>query len=275
MPDTIDFRAFAPLQATQNKLAERRSYAQHFPSFLECPEVNALETRLAQMDQLGIARQVVTGGGAPLEDLAELTRLQPRFVGIADITATPCMEAVATIRRTADTGLRLIGLYPYREGVPASDRRFYPVYATCCELGLGVVVHASTSLSADHSMTTGHPGALDQVAIDFPELVVVASHGGWPWVADMVAVAMRHPNLFVELSGQRTKYYGAQGSGWEVLMRYARGPLRKKIVWGSTAPFFNLASQVNELKKLPVSQEILDEISYSSPDKILRLCKIE
>jgi len=269
---SIDFRAFAPLEATRKKLAERGAYAKHFRSFTSDGKSSSIQGHIELLDELGISQQVVTGAGAPLEELAALVSESDRFIGIADISPSPCMDAVETVRQACDMGLRLIGLTPYREGLPASDRQYYPVYGKCCELGLGVIIHASTQLSSNCPMNLGHPSHLDQVAIDFPHLVIVASHGGWPWVGDMTSIAMRHANVFIELSGQRTKYYGVQGSGWEVLLKYAQGPLKKKIVWGSTAPFFDLAAQFSELGELGLSEDLYKAIVLETPIEILKRC---
>jgi len=258
----IDFRGFAPLPWVHKELAGRAGYAKRFKSFDAGGDVSVAD-RLALLDELGIERQVVSSAGAPLEDLASLVKETDRLVPIAEMSPTPCMQAVETVRKAHDCGLRLIGLTPYREGVPASDRVFYPAYAACCELRLGVIIHASTHFGRNQSMSLGHPDYLDQVAMDFPELTIIASHGGWPWVNEILHLGFRR---------QRTKYFAAAGSGWEMLMRHARGPLRSKIVWGSTAPFFDLADQVKELGDLDLPDGVKRAILSETPAAILARC---
>ena len=42
---------------------------------------------------------------------------------------------------------------------------------------------------------------LDEVAVDFPELTIIACPPGWPWVHELIAVAWRHPNVYLDISG--------------------------------------------------------------------------
>ena len=48
---------------------------------------------------------------------------------------------------------------------------------------------------------TGRPiPYIDQVAIDFPELVIVCGHIGYPWTTEMIAVCDKHPNVYIDTS---------------------------------------------------------------------------
>ena len=67
--------------------------------------------------------------------------------------------------------------------VPASDRRYYPLYAKCVELDIPVRIYTAMTYASDRPYDLGHPRHLDQVAMDFPELTIIAGLAGWPWVA--------------------------------------------------------------------------------------------
>src|SRR2546425_183564 len=43
----------------------------------------------------------------------------------------------------------------------------------------------------------GHPSTIDTIAVDFPDLRLVAIHTGYPWEREMVSVAWKHPNVFI------------------------------------------------------------------------------
>ena len=49
----------------------------------------------------------------------------------------------------------------------------------------------------------GHPRHLDVVAGDFPELTIIVSHGGYPWVLEAVLLAWKHPHVYLELAAHR------------------------------------------------------------------------
>lgn len=88
--------------------------------------------------------------------------------------------------------MRVGALY---NGLAASDRRYYPLYAKCVELDIPVRIYTSMNYANDRPYDIGHPRHLDQVGIDFPELRIIAGLGGWPWINDMVGLLRRHPNL--------------------------------------------------------------------------------
>ena len=56
--------------------------------------------------------------------------------------------------------------------------------------------------------STGRPiPYIDQVAIDFPELVIVCGHIGYPWTEEMVAVARKHENVYIDTSAYTATRY--------------------------------------------------------------------
>jgi predicted TIM-barrel fold metal-dependent hydrolase len=68
----------------------------------------------------------------------------------------------------------------------------------------------------------GHPRHLDVVAADFPELTIIVSHGGYPWVLEAVLLAWKHPRVYLELAAHRPKYFATPGTGWEPLLRFGQ-----------------------------------------------------
>jgi uncharacterized protein len=63
------------------------------------------------------------------------------------------------------------------------DKIYYSLYAKCCELETIQVGHTSPLLPS----ITGRPIILDEVALNFPELKIIAGHIGWPWTEEMVS----------------------------------------------------------------------------------------
>ena len=48
----------------------------------------------------------------------------------------------------------------------------------------------------------------------------------WPWVTEMVAVAWKHPNVYIEIGAVSPKYIGTPGTGWEPLKVYGNSCCR-------------------------------------------------
>ena len=96
-------------------------------------------------------------------------------------------------RRVREESFQALGVSALVDGIPASDRRYYPLYAKAAELDIPVRIYSSMNYATDRPYDLGHPRHLDQVAIDFPELTIIGGLGGWPWVNEMVALVRRHP----------------------------------------------------------------------------------
>ena len=96
----------------------------------------------------------------------------------------------------------------------------------------------------------GRPIYLDQVAIDFPELVIVAGHIGYPWTDEAVAVATKHANVFIDTSAYTTERYPA------ALVQYLRGHGRHKVLFGSNWPMIAPAKALASLDDLGLIDEV-------------------
>ena len=94
-----------------------------------------------------------------------------------------CGRLEDIVRNHGIHGFRTSSLYT---GLPASDRRYYPLYAKCVELDIPVRIYTAMSYANDRPYDLGHPRHLDQVAMDFPELRIVAGLSGWPWANETV-----------------------------------------------------------------------------------------
>ena len=80
-------------------------------------------------------------------------------------------------RRVREQKFRALGVSALVDGIPASDRRYYPLYAKAVELDIPVRIYSSMNYATDRPYDLGHPRHLDQVAIDFPELTIIGGLG--------------------------------------------------------------------------------------------------
>ena len=94
--------------------------------------------------------------------------------------------------------------------------------------------------ATDRPYDLGHPRHLDQIAMDFPELRIVAGLSGWPWVNEMVALLRRHPNLYCDTASHRPRYFGVPGSGWEQFLQFGNTLLQDKIMVGLSWEAFGM-----------------------------------
>ena len=89
-------------------------------------------------------------------------------------------------------------MLPWLWELPPTDRLFYPVYTACCDLGVPFtqIGHTGPLMPSE----VGWPIHLDRVAFDFPELVIVAGHIGYPWTNEAIAVTAKHVKVYIDTS---------------------------------------------------------------------------
>ena len=75
----------------------------------------------------------------------------------------------------------------------------------------------------------GRRMALDMPALDCPRLILIGSHTGWPWSEELVAMAMKHKNVYMDVAAWPPSWWNTD------LVRWMNGTCRDKVVWGSNA----------------------------------------
>ena len=238
-----------------------------------------LEDLVAEMDSNGVDHAVMHAEfefGDPAdainEAVAKLVKEDPdRFTGIGTFSTEPfdIMRALDQIAFCKEAGMVGVTTQPSFFHIAISDRKLYPVYAKSAELDLMVCVHTGVNYGVTHPIRNDHPLQLDDVACDFPRLKLIACHAGWPWVAEMVAVARKHPNIYMEFGGLAPKYVGAQGTGWEVMYRFMNSLLQDQILFGTDWPVIPLSRAIPEWRELGLKPQVLEKALGGNAAKLI------
>ena len=247
------------------------------------PRMRSLAMPLAdfvgQLDRMGVKRAVIFNldeqtpsglAGLPNDYYAGIVREYPdTFIGIAGIDPLKGMDAVREIRRSYDLGLRGVGIRPFMFGIPPTHPKMYPIYSTCVELDIPVWFHLSINYSTN-SMDVERPIHMDVVAEAFPELKMIAGHGGWPWVAELMAVAWRNPNIYIDIASYLPKYLRMPGSGWEPLLNLGNSILQDRVLFGSTWLFMGqtIRQLADGVRELPLKEEVKDKWLYHNAARL-------
>ena len=148
--------------------SSRREGADHRPEM-------SLDAYVDKLGKLGIVRSVPFGITNE-EETTLLRRYPDRFIGLARISihAFKGMTGVRELERLVrEEGFKALGVSALVDMIPASDRRYYPLYTKAAELGIPVRIYSSMNYANDRPYDLGHPRHLDQVAMDFPELRII------------------------------------------------------------------------------------------------------
>jgi uncharacterized protein len=176
------------------------------PKYEELPDPVA--EVVALMDQHGIAL-MMPGIHENEHAKRACTELPHRFAGIANVNPNHGMESVRELTRfVREEGAVAAhcwgtGLTPQ---VPLNDKKMYPIYAKCVELGVPIIVYAGVP-GPRILMSPQLVGLLDEVCWFFPELKIVIRHGAEPWTELMVKLMLKWPNLYYSTSAFAPKHY--------------------------------------------------------------------
>jgi uncharacterized protein len=232
-----------------------------------------LSAYVEQLAQAGIVRALPFGTSN--DEVADLLRDYPdRFLGLARISGLDGMRGVRELEhRVREQGFHALGVSALVDGIPAGDRRYYPLYAKAVELDIPVRIYSSMNYATDRPYDLGHPRHLDQVAIDFPELTLIGGLGGWPWVNEMVALVRRHPKLYLDTSAHRAKYLGQRGSGWEMLMQFGNTLIQDKVLVGLSAGLVGQPHEtlIGEYLALPLKDTVKEKWLYRNAARVFAL----
>lgn len=189
-----------------------------------------------------------------------------RLIPFASINPFVVTDLVAELERLVNEyGFLGIKVYPpYQHHYP-NDARMYPLYAKVQELGLPMLVHTGSSVFKGARIKYGDPLLLDDVAIDFPDLVILMAHSGRPfWYNRAYWMARRHDNVYMEVSGL---------PGKKLIDYFPRlEEIAHKVVYGSDWPGNpDMQRNVIAIQNLPISDQVKQAILHDNAAKILSL----
>jgi predicted TIM-barrel fold metal-dependent hydrolase len=197
-----------------------------------------IEATLAAMDAGGVALGLIAAWHAPEgplipnDEVARWVAAHPtRLAGLAAVDLCKPMRAVRELRRCVkELGFKGLRVVPWLWSLPPNDRRYYPLYAECVELGVPFCTQVGHT-GPLRTSETGRPiPYLDDVALEFPELVIVAGHIGYPWTEEMIALSRKYPNVYIDTSAYTVARYPPE------LVRYMREGGAKKVLFGTNYP---------------------------------------
>ncbi|MFI5966430.1 amidohydrolase family protein [Streptomyces asoensis] len=168
-----------------------------------------------------------------------------RLRGVAGADLTRPVRAVRELRRAVeDLGFVALRIVPWLWQLPLTDRLYYPLYAACVDLGIPFCTQVGHTGPLRPSETGRPIPYIDQVALDFPELTIVCGHIGYPWTTEMIAVADKHDNVYIDTSAYTARRYPRE------LVDHLRGRGRGKVLFGTNYPMITPAQALEHLGEL-------------------------
>ena len=229
---------------------------------------NPIDITLHEMDKYGIERALI---GVSLDDETSQRALKQhpdRFIPSGATDPNRGMEDIRDIVRLHEAfGIKAIGAFPCGlfPQVPIHDKRFYPVYAKCCELDIPICICVGVP-GPRIPMDAQKVEYLDEVCWFFPELKIVTRHGAEPWTELMVKLLLKWPNLYYSTSAFAPRYYP------KAIIDYANTRGADKVMYGGYFPMgLTLDRIFSEMPEVPLKDEVWPKFLRDNARRVLKL----
>ena len=239
------------------------------------------EAMLRRMDAAGIERAflIATKVGPlmhrasyhiPYEMVADAVNRYPtRFCALAGLDPSEGMAGVRQLESAVrNHGFIGAHFYPHWFELAPDHARWYPFYAKCVELDVPVQMQVGQSMIYDpaHRLrSVGRPITLDAVACDFSELKLIGIHIGIPWTEEMIAMAWKHPNVYIGCDAHSPKYWP------EAFVKYINSYGQDKVIFGTDFPVLDFERTRDEIEGLNLRPEAKRKLLR---DNVLRIYKL-
>lgn len=211
---------------------------------------SGVDSIVEMMDEFGVAMaQINVNPRKPERAIGIFEQYPTRFFGEVAVDPNSGMEGIRTLETTVGLhkNIKAASAHPclLNPQVAIDDKRFYPVYAKCCELNIPINMLVGVP-GPRVPYQCQHPGLLDEVAWFFPELRVVMRHGGDPWTDLCVKLLLKWPNLYYSTSAWAPKHYPKN------VLEFANKRGTDKVLYAGYFPGLSYERIFSEMDDLPL-----------------------
>jgi predicted TIM-barrel fold metal-dependent hydrolase len=207
----------------------------------------------------------ITTGVVSNEYVLDFCQGNDIFLPFCTINPLLVTQPAQEFRKYIKMGAKGIKLYPSYNHFYPNESSIYPLYAIAQEHRLPVLIHTGSSVFKGSKIKYADPIYLDDVASDFPDLLLLMAHSGRGlWYQKAFFLSRLHSNLYLEISGLPPKN----------LLRYFPDMEKDidKFVYGSDWPGIRTISRnIEAIKELPLAEESIRKVLYENAAGILGL----
>lgn len=240
------------------------------PSLLE----KSVPMALDEMDRAGITKSLVIVRRArppyesvPNEDALSFVRAHPgRFFAVPALEPANRSKALDELEELLTLPeVKGIHMEPGFSSRPmfADDANLYPIYERMARAGMPMLVSAGGTEGPDMSYVD--PVRVHRVAKDFPNLKLVVTHGGYPFVQEALFVAFDCPNVYLSPD----MYLNIPNMpGVQEYVKAAHYFLGDRLLFGTAYPVRPMIESVRDFNLLPFEPEVREKVLYHNAAKL-------
>ena len=223
---------------------------------------------VSEMDRWGIERGLI--GVDESNDLGRegLRRYPDRFIPSAGCDPNQGMDGIRALVRLFETyGIRAVTAFPAGTfpQVAINDKKMYPIYAKCVELGIPIFCTAGVP-GPRLRYAPQHVELIDEVMYDFPDLTFVTRHGCEPWTDLAVKLMLKWPGLHYSTTAFAPRYYP------KAVIDFANSRGADKVLYGGYFPMgLSLERIMTEMEHVALKDEVWPKFLRGNALRVLGL----
>jgi predicted TIM-barrel fold metal-dependent hydrolase len=269
-PPEDEFKEEFPVESVANNL--RALGYTPAPSFMK----RSKSLLLKEMDAVGVEVGVMDGihwndihvTDEQVESVQK--RYKGRMVSLAYANLNiPIKETTRQIETSiVKRGFKGVSLETYHVGLGVDDKRLFPIYEKCIDLG--VFVHLmSGPIGSMPDLSYTDPIRYEYVAKRYPDLKMVIFHACYPYVNQACALVLRSirqgvPNIYLEPDAFM---FAPGGSVYiEALKAYP-----DNFLFASAYPYGVIKESVKQVNDLRLDRKVRSKYLYENAVKLLEL----
>ncbi|MGY9063359.1 MAG: amidohydrolase family protein [Rhodospirillales bacterium] len=239
------------------------------------------EEMLRRMDEAGIEKSFLIAPKigreglpaayhVPYQIVVDAVEKYPdRFYGLAGIDPFEGMSGVRALEQAINEfGFIGAHVYPHWFELAPDHAKYYPFYAKCVELDVPIQMQVGQSLiysPTSPMRSVGQPITIDTVACDFPELKIIGIHIGIPWHEEMIAMAWKHPNVYIGCDAHAPKHWP------ESFIKYINSYGQDKVIFGTDFPVIDFSRAMDDIAAHGFKPEVLAKLLRYNVERIYNL----
>jgi len=196
---------------------------------------------------------------------ATIAHAPDRLRGVLSVDLRDPAAAVRTVRELAGEGFVGVRVVPWLWELPPDHRLYYPVYAACVEAGLPLCTQIGHTGPLKTSETGRPIPYLERVLLDFPDLVVVGGHVGFPWLDEVASLTVKFPNFYVDSSAYTLDRLP------RAFLEYAQGVGRHRVMFGTNWPMISPERALRDLDALGWPDDLVDDFLQRTARRVFGL----
>ena len=231
-----------------------------------------VEYTLQKMKAGNVSKAIISAWYGPTGDLisnddvlAIIKQYPDSFAGLASVDLRDPVKAVHTLKRYVTEhnfiGLRIV---QWLWELPCTHPLYYPLYAACVELDIPVCLQVGLT-GPLRSSETGRPLHIERVALDFPDLKIICGHIGYPWHDEMIALATKFRNIYIDTSAYKPRRYPKS------LVNYIKNHGKHKVMFGTNYPMLTPEECLNDLDILDLNEEVKTLFLYENAKAVFKI----